>query len=85
MLIMNRLGIECGYVYGNGYNSLTSGPHAWNYINIDGKYYMVDVTWDDPVGGDNTYISRDYFGLDYEEMGKDHVVDSNCKVPFGNS
>lgn len=41
--IMNRLGIEC-YV-----TSSDSMNHAWNIINIDGSYYHVDCTWDDPV------------------------------------
>ena len=35
-----------------------SGGHEWNLVKIDGKYYQVDVTGDDPTlisGGDNTY------------------------------
>lgn len=38
-LIMNRLGIESGICTGSN--------HAWNYVNIGGKYYWVDITWDD--------------------------------------
>lgn len=39
--LMNELGIECEYV--------TSDPmkHAWNAIKINGKWYNVDITWDD--------------------------------------
>lgn len=56
MLIMNELGIECGLVTGIAKNSTgSSGGHAWNYINLDGDYYMVDVTWDDPV--EQAYIN----------------------------
>lgn len=27
----------------------SSMNHAWNLIQIDGNYYHVDVTWDDPL------------------------------------
>lgn len=47
--IMNRLGIECHVV------SSSAMVHGWNIIKIDGAYYQVDCTWDDPVG--------DRFGL----------------------
>lgn len=26
-------------------------PHQWNAVELDGLWYFVDVTWDDPVGG----------------------------------
>ena len=33
-------------------------PHMWNYVRMDdGKWYLVDVTWDDQ----KTYISGTYF------------------------
>ena len=41
--LMDRLGIECYVTTSSGMN------HAWNIINIDGSYYHVDCTWDDPV------------------------------------
>ncbi len=41
--IMNLLGMDCSVVSSNEMN------HAWNIIKIDGEYYHVDCTWDDPV------------------------------------
>lgn len=32
--------------------------HAWNGVKVNGLWYLVDTTWDDPVGPDNT--SRSY-------------------------
>lgn len=43
-LLLNGLGIETDYVTGTIPG--TSG-HAWNRINIDGKWYNVDATFDD--------------------------------------
>ena len=51
--------------YANG------GPHAWNYVRIDGKYYQTDPTWND--SGDGGYYS--YFNLTDREMGADHAID----------
>ena len=38
----------------NGSGSTES--HAWNQVKVDGKWYNIDVTWDDPV------VSGDYTG-----------------------
>lgn len=48
--IMDELNIPCVLVVGKAQNSEgTIENHEWNYVNIDGKWYAVDVTWDDPI------------------------------------
>lgn len=59
-LLLSISGIENYYVTGEAKSSLSDKmePHAWNIAKIDGKWYHVDVTWDDPVGDqilDNYY------------------------------
>lgn len=46
-------------------------PHMWNIVWIDKKPYMVDVTWDDPVGARNILI-HEYFLVDDETMKQTH-------------
>lgn len=41
--LLNKLGIECYMV------TSSKMAHAWNMIVLDGEYYQVDVTWDDPT------------------------------------
>ena len=34
--------------------------HSWNLVRLDGMWYAVDVTWDDPIGGGHeahTYLN----------------------------
>ncbi|MBR3026218.1 MAG: hypothetical protein IKN85_04700 [Oscillospiraceae bacterium] len=42
--IMNKIGIESGICTGIA----DSQPHGWNYVKLNGNYYWIDVTWDDP-------------------------------------
>ncbi len=60
--LMNEVGIENTIVIGTGTNSRNeSESHAWNYVKLDGQWYAVDVTWDDPIlgaGGKLTNQSR---------------------------
>ncbi|MBM6926610.1 S-layer homology domain-containing protein [Pseudoflavonifractor phocaeensis] len=55
-LLMQRAGIPCEYV--SGY---ATGSHAWNVVEIDGQWYHVDATWDDPVPDREGYVRYDYF------------------------
>lgn len=55
--LMELSGIECYMVESAAMN------HAWNLIKLDGQYYHVDVTWDDPVpdrsgGAKHEYMFR---------------------------
>lgn len=51
--------IPCVLVDGHARNSIGSAgePHMWNYVKVDGSWYAVDVTWNDPVGGNSGAVS----------------------------
>ena len=53
MAIMDELGIRCDSVISKSMN------HTWNLVELDGKWYHVDVTWNDPVIGN---CENDTFG-----------------------
>ena len=42
-ILCDKFGIPCACISGDA-----DGPHMWNYVQMDdGKWYLVDVTWDD--------------------------------------
>ena len=45
--------------------------HMWNMIFIHNKCYMIDTTWDDPVGPEDVLI-YDYFLVDGDTLRQDH-------------
>lgn len=59
---MERVGVECYYTGSSAMN------HAWNIINIDGQYYHVDCTWDDPVYDRFGQVSHEHFLVSDEAM-----------------
>ena len=64
-------GFTCSYIDGTVYDNIGNykGTHAWNIACADGKYFWLDVTWDD--AGDKA-ISK-WYGLDGTTMAKTHV------------
>ena len=57
--ILDELNIPCVLVSGTGTNSNgETESHAWNYVQLNGNWYALDVTWDDPVivGNGNTEL-----------------------------
>ena len=49
-LMMDLLGVECISVNGEADGGLEGWEeHAWNMIRLDGDWYVVDCTWDDPL------------------------------------
>ena len=49
-LVCDELGIPCLLVIGYGWASNAWGQHAWNMVKLDGQWYAVDATYDDPTG-----------------------------------
>ena len=70
--LMDRLGVPVIF--------LESSDHAWNLVCVDGKWYQIDTTWDDPVLEDGTQLlNYTYFCITDEEMNR---VDSHsCIYP----
>lgn len=90
--IMDDLNIPCLIACGTGINSKgETESHAWNYVQIDGKWYAIDVTWDDPVIVGEGYVSRDvnykYYLKGSNEFFSNHIEngdivgDSNFRYP----
>ena len=71
---MDVLGMENEMVTGtaNNGNGLWIG-HAWNKVKLDGNWYFIDVTWDDPLPdrGANVYWYK-YFMVEDPTFGGDH-------------
>lgn len=69
-MLMQRIGVSVKYI------SSESMAHIWNMIKIGGKWYHVDVTWDDPVemhGKTDQYglVRHDYFLCSTKRMKKE--------------
>lgn len=76
--LLDSLNIPCTIVIGKGTNSEgQTENHAWNYVEIEGKWYAIDATWDDPVIIGNGTLSQSfkyrYFLKGSNEMAKDHT------------
>ncbi len=46
--------------------------HAWNLVNLDGTWYHLDTTWDDPVPDQGDGVDTTYYLLTDAQMKKDH-------------
>lgn len=55
--LLEAAGMEAEYV--SGYAG--GGRHGWNIIKVDGAWYHVDTTWDDPIPDKEGYIRYNYF------------------------
>ena len=86
-LFMILQGINCEYVSNNG--------HGWNLIELDGEWYHMDVTWDDPVPDEEGRVLYTHFMMTDEmlatldshdnwecECGQEHVCDDDSYIIY---
>ena len=74
--LCRKAGIECFTVTGT---SPGGNAHAWNMVKLDGQWYHVDCTWDDPIltPEDREFIRYYYFLVnDSDIVGVTHIPDS---------
>ncbi len=72
--LCQSIGIEAICVSGE-----SGGSHMWNIVKLDGEWYQMDVTFDDPTG--ITTCEHTYFCITTEQMLKDHKLDNPFPVP----
>lgn len=76
--LMDMAGIRCIPVTGQA----GGDSHIWNMVCLDGQWYHVDTTWDDPVGGDGT-IRHNYFNITDDDILLDHTIESGHPAATG--
>ena len=77
--ILDEVDIPCVLVSGTATNSEgKTERHEWNYVQLYGKWYAIDSTWDDPVVKGTGYVSDStkhrYFLVGSNEMNKNHFT-----------
>lgn len=78
-LFMDLLGIRCITVEGTAYHY--TEEHAWNQVQLDGAWYCVDVTWDDPTttGAVTDWMAHRFFNVTSDYMRTtDHQWDESA-------
>lgn len=74
-MLLEKVGIE---------SILVSEPrinHAWNIVKIDGEYFHVDVTWNDPVPDRQGRVLHTYFNTSDRKMLQGKHVWDQAKYP----
>ena len=75
--LLNAVGINAVGVAGTA-----GGGHKWSCVELDGEWYMCDITFDDPIGGDPNDAYHYYFNLTSAEMRARNHVWENSDYPI---
>ncbi|MBR6403254.1 MAG: hypothetical protein IKS48_07705 [Eubacterium sp.] len=77
-LLLNCAGVDSEVISGKAFSLNSSDKkienHAWNLVRIDGEWYHLDATWDDPVG-ESDALSHEFFNIPDSIMKKTHTWD----------
>ena len=85
--LLKEAGLDAYYVTGVA----GGGPHAWNLVEVNGKWYHLDTTWNDPVlnasaGDMSDFVRYKYFLVPDSIITADHKIDSkNYPVASDNA
>ena len=80
--ILDRMNIKCICIIGRGGDVLERPEgHAWNYVKLEGKWYAIDVTWDDPIGAQTEKYRYEYFLMGSKPITKDHLPSESYEYP----
>ena len=81
MYLAQSLGFDCICVVGTA----NGGSHMWNMVKLNGLWYHVDTTFDDPImsNGSRT-LTHNYFLKSTSEISKTHSIDNPIAVPVSS-
>lgn len=72
--IMIISGVETRVISGKAFDSeMHFVPHAWNQVKVDGVWYHVDVTWNDPIPDTGKSALHTYLLRSDEFFENDHL------------
>lgn len=80
-VLLNAVDVKCIVATGLASGKYENGPHAWNIVNLDGKAYNMDATWD--IGAkrmDMSTMPYEYFLLPDEIFLIEHKADGVLPV-----
>ncbi|MBQ8732662.1 MAG: hypothetical protein IJY82_07535 [Oscillospiraceae bacterium] len=69
-------GINCTGIVGTA-----GGGHKWNAVQLEGEWYICDITFDDPIGGEEGAAYHYYFNRTTAEMEEMNHDSSNSDWP----
>ncbi len=75
LYLLSRAGFEVSFAEGIGLSSL----HLWIKVKVDGKWYNIDPTWDDPYGAAQT-TDPNYVRYDYFMVTDEYIKDTRSEV-----
>lgn len=76
--LMDSVDIPCVIVTGEATNSDgKTESHAWNYVKLNGSWYAIDCTWDDPILIGTGFLTNstkyEYFLKGENEFNENHI------------
>ena len=93
--LFDKLGTKAGLDvrYATGFSKKTGEAHIWNMVKIDGNWFNIDTTWDDPtitfqdgyVENIEDFVSYEYFLKSDEQMKASRTIEEDVNRPKGNS
>ena len=84
LFLCRKAGVLSIIITGEAHLQTSTGPHAWNLINIDASFYHVDVTGDLKDSSNSPIPLYRYLNISDVQMRRDHSWDSN-NTPQCNS
>lgn len=80
--LFNTAGINSHIICGDGLDpDGTKTPHAWNVVQINGHWHLLDITYDNTLS-EPDLIRYDYFNLSAKDLAKTHTPYDYCQDNF---